>query len=156
LAKGPTYKVKYRRHRKNKTDYKKRLKLLLSGEKRLVIRRGNNNIVAQIVEFTPKGDKILSSFTSQNLKKLGWKQHPGNLTSAYLVGYGLGKKSKIKKAILDTGLHKIIKGSAIFACLKGVVDAGIDVPHDKKILPSEDRIKGKNPEELEAMKKVIK
>jgi large subunit ribosomal protein L18 len=161
MAKGPTYKVKYRRHREGKTDYHKRKTLLLSEKKRLVVRRGANNIVAQIVEYTPKGDKILFSFTSKNLKKIGWDGHGGNLSSAYLVGYALGLKAKgVKEAILDTGLHKITRGSAIFSCLKGVIDAGLKVPYDEKILPKESRIKGEHinkeyPIKFESMKKKI-
>ena len=161
MAKGPTYRVKYRRHREGKTNYRKRKTLLLSGKKRLIVRRGANNIVAQIVEYSDKGDKVLYSFTSQNLKKLGWKGHGGNLPSAYLVGYGLGLKSKkVKEAILDTGLHKITKGSAIFACLKGVIDAGVKIPHNEKILPKESRIKGEHiskeySTKFEAMKKKL-
>ncbi len=49
-----------------------------------------------------------------------------------------------KRAILDTGLHISSKGTRIYAALKGVLDAGIEVPHGEEILPDEDRIKGKH------------
>jgi len=57
----------------------------------------------------------------------------------------LGKKikeKKIKEAVLDLGLQKNTKGCRLYAFLKGVVDAGINIPHSPDILPSEDRIKG--------------
>ncbi|MCD6331217.1 MAG: 50S ribosomal protein L18, partial [Thermoplasmata archaeon] len=39
------------------------------------------------------------------------------------------------------------KGAKVFAALKGVVDAGIDVPYGEEILPSEDRLYGKHIDE---------
>ena len=162
MARDLKYVVKYKRHREQKTNYKKRLELLKSNEYRLVVRRGNKNIVAQIVRYTPKGDLIISSFSSVNLNKMGWKGHGGNTPSAYLVGYALGKKSKgsVKKVILDIGLHKIVKGSSLFACMKGVSDAGIMIKYDEKILPSEERMIGKHisesyPKMVEDMKTKI-
>ena len=70
-----------------------------------------------------------------------------NLSASYLTGllFGLGaKKKKITNLILDIGLSSSIKGSVYYAALKGVLDSGIEVPHDKKILPNEDRVKGKH------------
>jgi large subunit ribosomal protein L18 len=45
---------------------------------------------------------------------------------------------------LDVGLHIPSKGTRIFAALKGVVDAGVEVPHSEDILSDEDRISGKH------------
>ena len=39
------------------------------------------------------------------------------------------------------------KGNKIYACLKGVLDAGLNVPHSIEILPPEDRLSGKHIEE---------
>jgi len=66
-------------------------------------------------------------------------------------------KKGINQATFDIGLHVPSKGSKVFACLKGMVDAGMGIPHDKSILPSEDRIKGKHikeglAEDLEVVK----
>ena len=57
---SPTYAVQYRRKRLGKTDYKTRIKLLQSGEMRLVIRRSLKHIWLQVVEFHPAGDRVLS------------------------------------------------------------------------------------------------
>jgi large subunit ribosomal protein L18 len=39
-------------------------------------------------------------------------------------------------------MHEPVKGAKIFAVLKGAVDAGMDVPHQEGVLPSEDRTTG--------------
>ena len=51
-------------------------------------------------------------------------------------------KKEIKEAILDLGLYPSTKGSRIYACVKGVLDAGLNIPCDESIFPSEERIKG--------------
>lgn len=137
--------VGFRRKRKGLTNYKKRLKLLLSHKPRLVVRKSSRNICAQIIEYGKEGDKVLISVNSGHLDKLGWKCSKGNVPSSYLVGLLIGKKAKekgIKDVVLDMGLQKSIRGSRIYALLKGVLDAGIIAPHSKDMLPSEERIKG--------------
>ncbi len=142
---GKKFALKYRRKREVKTDYRKRLSLIQSGHVRLVVRRMLNNITVQLVQYTPTGDKTLVTVHSRRLLKFGWQSHRGNTPSAYLTGFlaGLeGKKQGIKNAVLDLGLVEAVKGSVIFAAVKGVVDAGIAVPHSPDILPSDDRIQG--------------
>ena len=73
MAKGPRYKVPLRRRREGKTNYRKRLKLLLSGRPRLVVRVTNNRVIAQIVEYDPKGDKVVVGVDSSMLREYGWK-----------------------------------------------------------------------------------
>ena len=148
MAHGPTYVVKYRRRRENKTDYRKRLKLLKSGKPRLVVRRFLNNIQAQIIEYNENGDRTLITVHSKILeKKYGWKGHRGNLPTAYLVGLLIGleaKKRGINEAILDIGRYKSTKGNSLYAVLKGALDAGLNIPHSEEILPDENRIKGEH------------
>ncbi|MFH8109975.1 MAG: 50S ribosomal protein L18, partial [Candidatus Aenigmatarchaeota archaeon] len=57
------------------------------------------------------------------------------------------KKLGIKKMILDIGLQRSTKGSRIYALAKGCLDAGIEIPIGKDVLPSEDRISGKHIED---------
>ena len=148
MAKGPRYVVKFRRRREGITDYRKRIKLLKSKKPRLVVRKTNKYIIAHIVEFNPKGDKTLIFITSKKLKEFGWKIPSfKNTPAAYLTGLLIGKlalKKGIKEAILDIGRYPSIKGSKLYAVLKGALDAGLKIPHSKEILPSEDRIKGKH------------
>ncbi len=139
------FNLKVKRRRKGVTDYKKRLKILLSGKPRLVVRKTLNNILAQIIEYAPQGDKVVISAHSSELKKFGWSAGTGNLPSAYLTGLLLGKKAKkkgVKEAVLDIGLNIPTKGGKLYAALKGAVDGGINIPHSEEILPSQERIKG--------------
>lgn len=147
MRKGKIYAVQFRRKIEGKTNYRKRLKLLLSNKLRLVVRRSLNNISAQIIEHHPKGDKIIVSAHSMELKKFGWKTSGGNIPSAYLVGLLIGKKAKekgIKEAVLDLGLNSSVKGSRTYALLRGALDSGLGVPCSNNILPDEERIKGKH------------
>ena len=43
---------------------------------------------------------------------------------------------------MDMGIHANTKGNRIYSALKGVVDAGIDVPHSPEIFPEDERIRG--------------
>lgn len=145
MARNKLLTVPYRRKREGKTNYKKRLHLLISRQHRLVIRASLNNIVVQLVEYHPEGDKVLVSASSKELTKLGWNHNKGNLPASYLTGQLFGKKAKGKKyteAILDLGLQTRVKGSRIYTALKGVVDSGFTVPHDESIFPDEDRLRG--------------
>lgn len=140
------YRMPFKRKLEKKTDYRERLKLLYSKKSRLVIRRSSKHIRAGITEFDPKGDKIIASATTQDLKKFGWAGST-NIPSSYLTGLLIGKralKKNINSAILDMGLEKSIKGSRIYAVLKGAIDAGLSIPHSPDILPSDDRISGKH------------
>jgi len=141
------YTVAYKRKRKNKTDYYKRLKLLASKTTRIAIRKSLHSITVQFIHSDINGDKTMASVSSFNLKKYGWKGSTANIPSAYLTGLlaGLiGKKKGVKKAILDLGLQRSTKGSKIYAALKGAIDAGIEIPHSNEILPPEERISGKH------------
>jgi len=138
--------IQFKRRLKKKTNYRKRLALLRSGKTKLVIRKSLSNISVQFINFKPNGDETMATAVSTELKKLGWSR-TGNVPAAYLTGLLAGKKAKernIKEAVLDIGLQTSTKGSRIYAALKGVLDAGINVPCSKDILPLEDRIKGKH------------
>lgn len=139
--------IPYRRRREDKTNYKKRIKLLLGEKPRLVIRKSLKNMVVQLVSFDAKGDKVIASANTKELKKYSWNFTGGNLPSAYLIGLLAGKKAlqqKHKEAIVDLGLQSPIKGSRLYAALKGAVDAGMSIPHDKETFPSDTRIKGEH------------
>jgi large subunit ribosomal protein L18 len=146
---------KLKRRRMKKTDYYKRLKLLKSGRFRLVVRKSLNNILVQIVEYGPKGDRILASAMTKELRKYGWLGG-NNICSSYLTGLLIGYKAKrlgINEAILDKGLHPSTKGCKIYALVKGCLDAGIKIPIDENVLPNDERIFGKH---IENYAKTIK
>ncbi len=147
MASGPRYRVPFRRRREGKTDYRKRVKLLLSGKLRAVVRVTNKHVIAHIVEFDERGDRTLVHVTSKELEKLGWKGSGKSLPACYLVGYLLGKKALekgINQAVLDLGLLTPIAGSRAFAVLKGMIDAGLEIPHGEGIFPEESRLRGEH------------
>ncbi len=137
--------VQFRRKNEGKTDYNKRIKLLSSQKARVVVRVSNNNIIVQLVDFDSKGDKVIAAEQSKNLKKQGWNAGPTNIPAAYLTGLLLSKKIKEgTEAILDMGLQKATKGSKVFAVVKGLIDAGVNINCSPKIMPSDERISGKH------------
>jgi large subunit ribosomal protein L18 len=146
MAKGARYRVPFRRRREGKTDYKARRALVFSGKPRLVVRGTLRNMIAQITVAKPRGDEVLVSACGRELMKAyGWKAPHGNVPAAYLTGLLCGLKAKakgIKEAVPDIGLQSPRKGARVFATLKGVVDAGVNVPHSEEKLPDEKRIEG--------------
>ncbi|MFH1316103.1 MAG: 50S ribosomal protein L18 [Candidatus Woesearchaeota archaeon] len=147
MATQKRFTVGFRRKRNGLTNYRKRLRLLISKKHRMVVRVGNKSIITQIIDYSEKGDKVICSAYSTELKKIGWKFNTSNIPSSYLTGFLLGKKAlsqNIKEAILDIGLNPPKKGSKIFACLKGAVDAGLSIRYSEDIVPNEKRIKGEH------------
>ena len=146
MARGPRYRVPFRRRREGKTNYRIRKALIISGKPRLVVRGSLNHMTVQLIKAKPQGDEVIVSAHSQELiKNYGWKAHCGNLPSAYLTGLLCGFKALakgVKDALLDIGLHEPIKGARIFAALKGAIDAGMNVPHSEEKIPSLERIEG--------------
>ncbi|MFP4118849.1 MAG: 50S ribosomal protein L18 [Candidatus Woesearchaeota archaeon] len=146
MAKNSIYTVKYRRKREGRTYYKKRLELLKSGKPRLVVRKTNAGMVLQVVDYHPDGDKVLSTFHSKNLDKYGWNFSKKSIPASYLAGLAMGVKAKekVSEAILDLGLQSPAAGTRLYAALKGVIDAGLEVPCSDSVFPSDDRIRGEH------------
>lgn len=148
MARGASYRVPLRRRREGKTNYYRRYRMIKSGQKiRAVVRRTNNYVIVQIVEFAPKGDVTKVAVHSRVLSKFGWKGDYNNSPAAYLTGLIAGLKAVkmgITRVILDIGLHRPTKGCRIFAAVKGLRDAGVEVPASDDVLPSEDRIRGEH------------
>tara|TARA_Y100000310_G_scaffold318557_1_gene372808 strand:- start:7 stop:537 length:531 start_codon:yes stop_codon:yes gene_type:complete len=139
--------ISFRRKREKRTDYKKRLRLLMSRKPRLVVRITNTKIIAHIAKFEAKGDKNMVGLDSTYLHKKGWKYSLKNTPAAYLTGYALGKKAVatgITEAILDTGLKQPEQKGKIYAFLKGALEAGLQMPHDPSVLPGEKRLTGQH------------
>jgi len=145
----------FRRRKEGKTNYRKRLALLKSKKPRIVVRKSNKYMRVQFALYEPDGDRIVASSISSELKKYGWNHSFSNTPSAYLTGFIAGKKALAKginEGILDIGLHAPREGARVFAALKGVADAGIDVPYSDDVVPSEDRLYGKHIDESLASK----
>lgn len=147
MGKGPSYRVPFRRRREGKTDYKARKALIISKLPRVVTRGSLKHMNVQIVEATPRGDRVIVSANSQELKSYGWQAACGNLPSAYLTGLLCGMRAvakNVKKAVADIGLHQPTRGARVFASFKGVMDAGVDIPHSTEKLPDEKKLKGQH------------
>ncbi|MCY3411214.1 MAG: 50S ribosomal protein L18 [Candidatus Heimdallarchaeota archaeon] len=145
MAKGPRYRVPLRRRREGKTDFYSRRELLKSGRVRAVIRKSSKNMQIQFVEALPDGDKTLASSNSLQLKDFGWNITGGNIPAAYVTGYLAGKRALaagIDDAIADLGLQVRQKGGRIYAALKGIIDAGLEIPASDIVFPEEDILKG--------------
>lgn len=136
-----------RRRREGVTDYRARRKAITSHKTLLVVRVSNKNATSQFVKPTAKGDVVLTSSHSRELKKLGWRGSSKSVPACYLLGLLAGKKAVaagVKDAVVYNGLAPFIRGSRVAALLKGVRDAGIEVPMGEEAAPSPDRISGKS------------
>lgn len=134
-----------KRIRERKTNYHKRASLLLSKKKFITIKVTNQNILTQVLEPSITGDKVITSAHSTNLQKLGWKGSLNSLPACYLTGLLLGKKAVFKgidNAILYTGKDSFTE--RISACLKGIIDGGMEIPSSEDAFPSTERISGEH------------
>lgn len=135
MGRGPRYRVAMRRRREGRTNYQRRLKMVLSGKPRLVIRSTLKTMIVQIAEAKIDGDIIIAAADSKELKKkFDWKYNPGNMPSAYLTGYLCGlraTKTDVKTCILDIGI--MIHKNRVLSAFRGFLDAsGIEVPYKDK------------------------
>lgn len=137
----------FRRRREGKTNYHVRYRLILSKKPRVVVRKSNASTTLQLVVAEQMGDKTLLTVNSKDLKNFGYTLGTGNLPAAYLTGLLFGKKMLAlgeKEGIADIGLHASTRGNRIYAAIKGVVDAGVNVPHSPEIFPDDERIRGEH------------
>ena len=115
MATRKRYNVRFRRRREGKTNYAKRLAFAKSDLPKLVVRRSNNYMIAQIVNYSEKGDKTIAYYNSKSLKAKGWKYSCANIPAAYLTGVAIAniaRKQKLRKQYLIlvlTHLQKVAK-----------------------------------------------
>ena len=137
----------FRRRREGKTNYHVRYRLILSKKPRVVVRKSNASTTLQLVLAEQLGDKTLLTVNSKELENFGYTLSKSNLSAAYLTGLLFGKKmlalGKVE-GIADIGLHASTRGNRIYAAIKGVVDAGVNVPHSPEIFPEDERIRGEH------------
>ncbi len=144
---GAHRRVPYRREREKRTDYYYRRSLIRSGKPRFIARVSLNNVRAQVATPGPDGDEILASAYSGELSNWGWKGHTSNTSAAYLVGLLCGfraKESGVDECIMDIDRFVVSPQARIFSVLKGGLDAGVEIPHDEDVLPSESRVEGQH------------
>jgi len=128
---------------------------------RFVVRITNKDVICQITYAKLVGDVVVCAAYAHQLGKYGVKVGLNSYAGCYATGLlcarrmlkkvgldatyeGLkeatgadflvkaGEGRKPFKAYLDTGLARTTTGARIFACLKGAVDGGIEIPHNPK------------------------
>lgn len=140
-----TYINTLKRIRQHKTNYRKRSAILIGRRPFITTKISSQNISAQTLQPTLTGDVVIASAHSRELIQYGWKGSMNNMPACYLTGLLLGKKSMEKgsaNAILYTGNDAFT--TRVAACLKGIVDSGINIPVSKESLPDNDRLSGKH------------
>jgi large subunit ribosomal protein L18 len=134
-----------KRIRTHKTNYRKRQALLISKQDFVTIKITNQNVIAQVLKPEIQGDIVRVSTHSRELRRYGWKGSLNSLPACFLVGLVLGRKALEKgvdKAVLYIGNKPFT--SRIAACMKGIVQAGINIPISSESYPTEHRLNGQH------------
>jgi large subunit ribosomal protein L18 len=134
-----------KRIRTHKTNYRKREALLISKLDFVTIKISNQNVIAQVLKPEIQGDIVRVSAHSRELRRYGWKGSLNSLPACFLVGLVLGRKALEKgvdKAVLYIGNKPFT--SRIAACMKGIVQAGINIPISSESYPTEHRLNGQH------------
>ncbi len=132
-----------RRLREQKTNYRRRGAMLMGKRDFITVKISNENTLVQIHKPKLSGDQVIASAHSRFLLEKGWKGSRKSISAAYLTGYLAGKKAVgkgMKDAILYSGNDRYTQRMA--SALKGVIDAGLQVPVDEETFPADERIKG--------------
>ena len=150
MAKGRNQRLRFKRRRNAETDYHRRSRMLRGGLPRAVVRVSNTQVTCQLVSYEPEGDRVLESITGKSLVD----SHKGpsdaarkSVPACYLAGFAMATSAISNghsKAILDIGLAASSTGNRAYSALKGMIDAGMEIPHSEGVLPSEERINGEH------------
>jgi large subunit ribosomal protein L18 len=104
--------------------------------------------MVSLTDYDPKGDKVLAAAESPELERVGFpKSSLTSTTASYLTGYLAGLRAKeagATEAVLDAGLRHPSQGGRLLSALKGLLDAGVEIPHGEGAFPSNDRLNGKH------------
>lgn len=100
------FQTKFRRRREGKTDYRARKRLVAQAKNkynmpkyRLVVRFTNRKVIMQIVRATLKGDEVLFSALSTELRRYGLACGYKNACAAYCTGLLLARRVNSKMQI---------------------------------------------------------
>jgi len=140
---------------------------------RFVVRITNKDVICQIAYAKIVGDVIMAAAYSHELPRYGMSVGLTNYAACYATGLLLarrclkklgmdghyvgkdevdGEMFKVEDmedgpkpfyALLDVGLARTSTGARPFACLKGAVDGGLNIPHSNK------RFRGYDPDTKE-------
>ena len=166
MAHGKNQRLRYKRRRNGETDYRRRMRMLRGGSVRAVVRVSNTQTICQLVDYQSGGDEILVSIDGRTLvDKFKWPIDASrkSVPASYLTGFAMGKAALAAghdEAVLDIGLAASSSGNRAFSALKGMVDAGLEIPHGEDVLPDDNRVSGAHIDEsiakaVESTKKAI-
>jgi large subunit ribosomal protein L5e len=100
------FQTKFRRRREGKTDYRARKRLVAQAKNkynmpkyRLVVRFTNRKVIMQIIRATLKGDEVLFTALSTELRRYGLKVGYKNACAAYCTGLLLARRVNSKMQI---------------------------------------------------------
>ena len=150
MAKGRNQRLRFKRRRNAETDYHRRSRMLRGGLPRAVVRVSNTQVTCQLVSYEPEGDRVLESITGKSLvDSHKWPSDASrkSVPACYLAGFAMATSAISNghsKAILDIGLAASSHGNRAYSALKGMIDAGMEIPHSEEVLPSEERINGEH------------
>ena len=150
MAKGRNQRLRFKRRRNAETDYHRRSRMLRGGLPRAVVRVSNTQVTCQLVSYEPEGDRVLESITGKSLvDSYKWPSDASrkSVPACYLAGFAMATSAISNghsKAILDIGLAASSTGNRAYSALKGMIDAGMEIPHSEGVLPSEERINGEH------------
>jgi large subunit ribosomal protein L18 len=119
---------------------------LTAGGSRAVVRCSGRRVRVALVTFDPVGDRVVAAADSSELARIAFP--PASLAStpaAYLTGYLAGLRAKAagtEGAVLDVGLRHPTTGGRLAAALKGLLDAGLEIPHGEGQFPAAERLNG--------------
>jgi len=160
------YKRRLKLTRQDKNKYN-------SPKYRFVVRITNKDVICQIAYAKIVGDVIMAAAYSHELPRYGMSVGLTNYAACYATGLLLarrclkklgmdahyvgkdevdGEMFKVEEmedgpkpfyALLDVGLARTSTGARPFACLKGAVDGGLNIPHSNK------RFRGYDPDTKE-------
>ena len=150
MAKGRNQRLRFKRRRTAETDYHRRSRMLRGGLPRAVVRVSNTQVTCQLVSYEPEGDRVLESITGKSLvDSHKWPSDASrkSVPACYLAGFAMAPSAISNghsKAILDIGLAASSTGNRAYSALKGMIDAGMEIPHSEGVLASEERINGEH------------
>ena len=139
------YIMQYRRRKEGKTNYHRRKKVILGHLPFAVTRITDKNILIQLVKAELKGDIVVGSVHSRQLRKFGWPFSCKSIPACYLSGLILGCKAKNlvnSEVLVYKDVKPFIKGSRISAAINGMIDGGLKVKANPESFPNEKRVKG--------------
>ena len=153
MAKGRTQRLRFTRSRTAEPDSPRRMRMLTGGVPRAVVRISNTQVTCQLVSYENEGDRVLAAATGKTLvDKHKWPLDASrkSVPACYLAGMAMGKQAMDaghKEAILDIGLAASTRGGRVYAALRGMMEAGLDIPHSEDVLPSDERVNGSHIDE---------